>query len=160
MDVTQSDQPSARSGAQVPTTTWTGAAVKSLHKHWLPIVIIGTAVLVLAVVWVRGDRNSAAMNTASDLLIVQAAMNQEGLSGFLPGNSARLSERLRQKHFTSVSILPSMAIGAHSIDVFGISVGTSLVLLKETGTNTWIVWRDVRIGSINLKSKVGKLIGP
>jgi hypothetical protein len=97
----------------------------------------------------------ATMLTASDLLAVHQAMTKDGVSGFLPGNHSRLGERLRRKRFTSVSILPSMVSGTHSIHVPVVRCSTSLLLLKDSGTSTWTVRRDIQIGRRYWKSKIG-----
>ncbi|MBL9134746.1 MAG: hypothetical protein JNK85_02710 [Verrucomicrobiales bacterium] len=105
----------------------------------------------------RPEKTSETLRTASDLLAVQQAMGRDHLSGFLPGNHARLPDRLRRKKFTSVSIMPSLIIGSHSISVGGFKVGTHLVLLKDGPSNSWTVSQDVQLGSRSWKTPVGTL---
>jgi hypothetical protein len=109
-------------------------------------------------------KSSETLRTASDLLAVQQAMSRDHLSGFLPGNHVRLTDRLLKKKFTSVSITPSLIMGSHSISVAGFRIGTHVVLIKENATNSWMVSQDLQLGSRSWKSPVGRLneweVGP
>jgi hypothetical protein len=91
------------------------------------VIAFGVFVIAALLFFILQGRagTSARMRTAFDLLAVHQAMTKDGLSGFLPGNHSRLGERLRRKRFTSVSILPNMVSGTHSIHVPGVRCSTS-----------------------------------
>ncbi len=135
-----------------------------MNISWYRVIAIGFALFVVLALLVFVQQGcsgtSATMRTASDLLAVHQMMTKGGLSGFLPGNHSRLGERLRRKRFTSVSILPDMVSGTHSIHVPGVVSGTSILLMKDRGTNTWTVWRDFSFGRRYWKSKIGTIVEP
>lgn len=133
-----------------------------LRKRSIAAIAAGLLVALVVLLLLERDRSwtSTTMRTALDLLSVHRSMTQEGLSGFLPGTSARLTQPLRHKRFSSVSILPNMVIGTHSADIHGLHVGSSILLLKDGATNTWTVWRELHIGGRNWKSKVGAMNEP
>jgi hypothetical protein len=124
------------------------AILLGLFLAFVPLVFLGFKV---------GSR-SATMRSASELHAVQQAMAKDHLSGFLPGNHSRLSESLRRKRFTSVSVLPTMVSATHSIRIPGIGLATSVVLLKDGETNTWTVWRDFKVGERYWKTRVGTIL--
>ena len=126
-------------------------------------LLVGIALAALAFIALvvvaskRPGNTSETLRTASDLLAVQHSMSQNHLSGFLPGNHARLTERLKKKKFTSVIVVPNMIIGAHSISVAGFTIGTQLVLTKDLSSNHWVVSEDVQLGTRYWKTPVGTL---
>lgn len=134
----------------------------NLSRSNLVAVSVGAIVIVALLLSIQPvrDSTSATLRTASHLLSVHQAMTKDGLSGFLPGNHSRLGDGLWRKRFTSVTILPDMVIGAHSMTVAGARCGRSVVLLKDSEKNAWTVWRNVHIGRWLWRSKVGTIHEP
>ena len=128
------------------------------------VQVVILALVVMSALLILGqrvrDRGPSGMRTAGELLAVHQRMAQAGISGFLPGDHANLGEGLRRKRFTSVTVLPDMVSGTHSVSVLGMRFGTSLVLFKESGTNVWTAWRDVHFGSRYWKTELGTLTAP
>lgn len=124
------------------------ASLLGLFLALAPLVFLGLKV----------GSHSATMRTAAELHAVQQAMARDHLSGFLPGNHSRLSGNLRRKRFTSVSVLPIMVSATHSVHFPGFGLATSVVLLKDTETNTWTVWRDFKVGGHYWKRRAGTIL--
>ncbi|MCC7376340.1 MAG: hypothetical protein IT581_16905 [Verrucomicrobiales bacterium] len=128
--------------------------------RYLLVGIALAAVVFLALLLVaskRPGKTSETLRTASELLSIQQSMSQNNLSGFLPGNHARLTERLKKKKFTSVIVLPNMIIGSHSMSVAGFIIGTHLILTKDSSSNHWVVSEDVQLGARYWRNQVGTL---
>lgn len=134
----------------------------TLSRYRLVAISLGLFLVFASLVFLgfKVGSQSATMRTATELHAVQQAMAKEHLSGFLPGNHSRLSGNLRRKRFTSVSVLPTIVSATHSVRIPGVGLATSVLLLKDGETNTWSVWRDIKVGGRYWKTRVGTILEP